>query len=253
MKHLMILHRLCLSLSALLLFSSPLLAQTRDSSRFYIDVGGHALFPHASASSGEINELSPGLNTGAGLTAAFGTLVGRGFSTELEWGYQRAGVGDPDENLLSTLDPSGIVDFGGPVPDPVAPFPLPFSLKIDGDIQAQSLMANLYYRHPSWRLSPYAGFGAGVFFYDAKIDTQLDIDLEGLFGDFPGGGDLGEGLPPLRTTLRQEERRFGFQLMTGLSFRLRPQVELRIGYRYRSGREGPINSDQLEGGIRFRF
>ena len=189
------------------------------------------------------------------MTAAFGTLVGQGFSTELEWGYQRAGAGDPDENLLSTLDPSGIVDFGGSVLDPVAPFPLPlpFSLKIDGDIQVQSLMANLYYRHSSWRLSPYAGFGAGIFFYDAKIDTQLDIDLGGIFGDFLSGGDLDEVLPPLRTTLRQKERRFGFQLMTGLSFRLRPRVELRVGYRYRSGRDGPFNSDQVEGGIRFRF
>ena len=252
MEHPMNLHRLFF-LSALLLFSSPLLAQTRDNSRFYIDVGGHALFPHASTSLGEISDLSPGLNTGAGLTAVFGTVVGRGFSTELEWGYQRVGVGDPNENLLSTSDLIGIVDFGGPVLDPSPPSPLPFSLKIDGDIQAQSLIANLHYRHPSWRLSPYAGFGAGIFFYDAMIDTQLDIDLEGLFGDFPSDGDLDVVLPPLTTTLRQKERRFGFQVMTGLSFRLRPRVELRIGYRYRSGRDGPFNSDQVEGGIRFRF
>lgn len=57
----------------------------------------------------------------------------------------------------------------------------------------------------------------------------------------------------MTTTLRQEERRFGFQLMTGLSLRVLPRVELRAGYRYRSGREGPVNSDQVEGGVRFRF
>ena len=243
-------YRFCILSIALLVFSTPLYAQAQDSGRFYVDVSGHALFPHASASSGEINELSPGFDTGAGLTAAFGTLVGRGFSTELEWGYQRAGVGDPDENLLLSAAGTGIIEgFNGPVGD----LPLPFSLKIDGTIQTQSLMANLYYRHPSWRLSPYAGLGAGIFFYDAEIDTQLDIDLEGLFGDFLMGESLEEALPPLTTTLRHAERRFGFQLMTGLSFRVRPRVELRIGYRYRSGRDGPVNSDQVEGGVRFRF
>ncbi|MCY3758584.1 MAG: hypothetical protein OXG96_12755, partial [Acidobacteria bacterium] len=137
MEHLMNLHRLCLSLSAILLFSGPLLAQTRDSTRFYIDVSGHALFPHASTSLGDINELSPGLNTGAGLTAAFGTLVGRGFSTELEWGYQRVGVGDPDEDLLSTSVTGAIIDFDGAAPGSSPSFSLPFSLKINGDIQTQ--------------------------------------------------------------------------------------------------------------------
>ena len=250
MEHLMNLHRLCLSLSAILLFSGPLLAQTRDSTRFYIDVSGHALFPHASTSLGDINELSPGLNTGAGLTAAFGTLVGRGFSTELEWGYQRVGVGDPDENLLASAVGTGLIPG---LDDSLGDIPLPFSLKIDGEVATRSLMANLYYRHPSWRLSPYAGLGAGIFFYDTEIDTRLDLDLEALFGDLPIGGDPEEVPPPLTTTLRQEERRFGFQLMTGLSFRVWPRVELRIGYRYRSGRDGPVNSDQVEGGVRFRF
>ena len=41
--------------------------------------------------------------------------------------------------------------------------------------------------------------------------------------------------------------------MTGFSFPIRPIIERRIGYRYRSGRDGPINSDQVEGGVRFRF
>ena len=242
-------YRFCIVSIALLVLSTPLIAQTRHSSHFYIDVTGHALFPHASTPSGDINVLSPRFDTGAGLTAAFGTLVGRGFSTEIEWGYQQAGIGDPDENLLPSLAGTGIIEgFDGPVGD----IPLPFSLMIDGDIQTQSLMANLHYRHPSWRLSPYAGFGAGIFFYDATVETRLDIDLEGLFGDFP----IDEGgleLPPLTATIREEERRFGFQLMTGLSLRIRPSIELRIGYRYRSVRDGPVDSDQVEGGVRFRF
>ena len=89
--------------------------------------------------------------------------------------------------------------------------------------------------------------------YGLSIDTRLDIDLEGLFGNLLPGEDLDEALPPLTTTLRQEERRFGFQLMTGLSLRVLQRVELRAGYRYRSGRDGPVNSDQVEGGVRFRF
>lgn len=243
-------NRFCIASIALLVFSTPLAGQAPDSDRFYVDVSGHALFPHASTPSGEINVLSPRFDTGAGLTAAFGTLVGRGFSTEIEWGFQGAGIDDPDENLL--MSPGFTAMIPG-FETPIGDSPLPFSLKIDGDIQAHSVMANLYYRHPSWRLSPYGGLGAGILFYDAKIDTQLDIDLEGLFGDLLIGGGPDDLLPPLTTTIRQEERRFGFQLMGGLSVRVQPRVELRVGYRYRSGREGPINSDQLEGGIRFRF
>lgn len=244
------LYRCCIVSIALIVFSTPLAAQAQASSRFYFDVSGHALFPHASTSSGEINGLSPPFDTGAGMTASFGTFVGRGFSTELEWGYQRAGVGDPDENLLASAVGTGLIPG---LDDSLGDIPLPFSLKIDGEVKTRSLMANLYYRHPGWRLSPYAGLGAGIFFYDTEIDTRLDIDLEALFGDLPIGGDPEEVPPPLTTTLRQEERRFGFQLMTGLSFRVWPRVELRIGYRYRSGRDGPVNSDQVEGGIRFRF
>ena len=36
----------------------------------------------------------------------------------------------------------------------------------------------------------------------------------------------------LATTASRQQRRFGYQLMTGLSCRLRTDVELRIGYRY---------------------
>ena len=234
----------CLALGAVVMFSCPLAAQTRDNGRFYVEVTGHALFPHAaSIPTGDIGVQSPGFNTGAGLTAGFGAFVGQGFSTELEWGYQRAGIGDPDENLLLSAGGAGFIDFGGI--DWTGAVPLPFSLRIDGEIRAQSLMGNLYYRHPSWRISPYAGFGAGIVFYDARIDTQLEL--------LPSGESLEEGLPPLTTNVRSEERRFVHQLMTGLSLRLYPRVEMRIGYRYRSGRDGPFNSDQVEGGVRFRF
>lgn len=254
--------KFCLLLSAILVFTSPLAAQTQNNSRFYVDVTGHALFPHAASINGPPGQViswrnstfsgvapsvvydtvvpMPGLNTGAGLTAAFGALVGRGFSTEVEWGYQRAGIGDPDENfLLSAGGTGGFGEFNGDIPLPS------ISSRIDGDIHIQSLMVNLYYRHPSWRISPYAGFGAGGLFYNTRVNTRLEIDLEGLLDDLP--------INESGLEIRNEERRFGFQLMTGLSFRLRQRVELRVGYRYRSGRTGPVNSDQVEGGVRFRF
>lgn len=231
----------CLALSAVLVFASPLAAQTQNNSRFYADVAGHALFPHAARVAPGADVPTPGLDTGAGLTAAFGARVGRGFSTELEWGYQRAGIGDPDENFL--LSAGGTVGFGeefnGDIPLP------PISTKTDGNIRIQSLMVNLCYRHPSWRISPYAGFGAGGLFYDTRINTRFEIDAEGLLDDLP---TIESGLE-----IRSEQHRFGFQLMAGLSFRLRQRVELRVGYRYRSGRTGPVNSDQVEGGVRFRF
>ena len=39
----------------------------------------------------------------------------------------------------------------------------------------------------------------------------------------------------------------------GLSVRVYKRVEFRFGYRFRSSRGGPIDADQIESGIRFRF
>ena len=248
--------RCCLTLSAILVFSNLLGAQTLDHSGFYIDFTGHTIFPHAPASQPDTTELTAGLKTGAGLTAAFGYGFEGGFSTEVEWGFQRVGIGNPEENLLPSA--GGFPDvpstgFLAGIDEDSAVGAFPFSVQIDGKIQTQSLMANLYYRHPAWRVSPYAGFGAGTFFYDGTVETRFDIDPAAFLGD----DQLHEGLVttslPLTATLQREERRFAYQFMIGLSFRLRQRVELRFGYRYRSGRAGPINADQVEGGVRFRF
>ena len=150
-------------MSALLIFSNLLGAQTPDNSGFYLDVTGHALFPHATADPTTIAGQSAGLDTGAGLTAALGYTFRGGFSAEVEWGFQQVGIGNPDENFSLSAGgfflgipsirgiPSigtvgGILDDEGSVDN----F-LPFSFQIDGEIQIQSLMANLSYRHPAWR------------------------------------------------------------------------------------------------------
>ena len=260
------LFRCCLTLSTLLVFSNLLGAQTLGNSGFYIDFTGHALFPHAPTPQANNTGLTAGLDTGAGLTAAFGYVFEGGFSTEVEWGFQQVGIGNPKENGVPSAGVfAGIPSVGvlaGFDEDPtVVPFPFedpafvpfPFSVQIDGEIQTQSLMANLYYRHPAWRVSPYAGFGAGTFFYDGTVETRLETDPAAFFGDARIAVGLETTSLPLTTMIQSEERRFAYQLMAGLSFRVRQRVELRIGYRFRSGRSGPINSDQVEGGVRFRF
>ena len=63
------------------------------------------------------------------------------------------------------------------------------------------------------------------------------------------------GFPPepLRTTVAYEDSRFAYQIMAGLSTRVSPRVEFHFGYRFRSSRGAPIDADQIEAGIRFRF
>ena len=41
--------------------------------------------------------------------------------------------------------------------------------------------------------------------------------------------------------------------MGGLSVRVYKRVEFRFGYRFRSSRGEPIDADQIEAGVRFRF
>ena len=61
------------------------------------------------------------------------------------------------------------------------------------------------------------------------------------------------GLPGGPLTVTYEDSRFAYQIMGGLSVRVYKRVEFRFGYRFRSSRGGPIDADQIESGIRFRF
>ena len=81
-------YRHWLASTLLLAASIPLAAQIPDPTdqarpdRFYIDVAGHALFPHAPPSQGDTLEPTPGFKTGGGVTTAFGYHIRAGFSTE---------------------------------------------------------------------------------------------------------------------------------------------------------------------------
>ena len=72
---------------ALLLPYSPLSAQETEDSQFYLDFAGSAIFPYDPR-----GQSGYGFEAGHGITAAFGYAFKEGFSTEIEWGYQRISI-----------------------------------------------------------------------------------------------------------------------------------------------------------------
>ena len=94
------LHRYCLTLLVVLPWYSPLSAQDADKDgEFFVGFAGSAVFPYdPKVQSGPGGE---GVNfkAGGGFTAAFGYAFKEGFSTEMEWGYQKVGIGNPIGNL----------------------------------------------------------------------------------------------------------------------------------------------------------
>ena len=89
------LRRYFFTLLVVLPLSSPLSAQeTEEDDKFYLDFAGSAVFPYNPK-----GQLGHGVKAGAGLTAAFGYAFKEGFSTEIEWGHQKVGIGNPTGNL----------------------------------------------------------------------------------------------------------------------------------------------------------
>ena len=242
------LRRYFFTLLVVLPLSSPLSAQeTDEDDKFYLDFAGSAVFPYNPK-----GQLGHGVKAGAGLTAAFGYAFKEGFSTEIEWGHQKVGIGNPTGNL-SQVTIGGFVS--GDFTPPFAPPSI--TIEIDGEIKTQSLMGNFYYRYPKWRVSPYAGFGLGAFFHDGAVTRTVTFEYDvppGVIG--PSDIIIGPGGIPtevLNTTVAYEDSRFAYQIMVGLSVRVSPLLEFHTGYRFRSSRGGPIDADQIESGIRFRF
>ena len=250
------LHRYCLTLLVVLPWYSPLSAQDADKDgEFFVGFAGSAVFPYDPK--GRSGTGGEGINfkAGGGFTAAFGYAFKEGFSTEMEWGYQKVGIGNPIGNLSQA---SGWQAHAGRVGGVIFEgFELPFpsiTIESDGEIKTHSLMGNVYYRYPKWRVSPYAGFGLGAFFHDRTVTSTITSDI-GL--SFLGFRTLLGDLPPVfaggATTFTDEDSRFSYQIMGGLSARVSPRVEFHFGYRFRSSRGAPIDADQIEAGIRFRF
>ena len=235
---------------------SPLSAQGADEDgRFYLGFAGSAVFPYdPKVQTGVPGSWTNNFKVGAGLTAAFGYAFKEGFSTEMEWGYQKIRTDNPIENLSQDISLGGFSGFGGSE----GPSPS-ITIENNGEMKTQSLMGNVYYRYPKWRVSPYAGFGLGAFFHDGMITSTVTIE-----NLFPPGGILPdvpiiELLPPdfltepLKTTDVYDDSRFAYQVMAGLSAQVSTLVEFRFGYRFRSSRGEPIDADQIEAGVRFRF
>ena len=233
--------RCFLALLVVLLLSGPLRAQAPDEDgRFYLGFAGSAVFPYDP----KTTIAGPGLEAGAGFTSAFGYTFKEGFSTEVEWGYQKVGIGDSFGfgGAIGAGVPSASLTESG--------YFLPaLTVKIGGEIKTQSLMGNFYYRYPKWRVSPYVGFGIGAFFHDGVVTSTVSIEP----GPLPPY-ELFLDLPTESLTVTTyEDSRFAYQIMAGLSARASRRVEFRFGYRFRSSRGEPIDADQIEVGVRFRF
>ena len=143
---------------------SPLGAQDVDKGEFYLKFAGSAVFPYDPVGPLAPGDVGDGLKVGAGFTAAFGYAFKEGFSTKMEWGYQKVGIDQLPETFFPETFFQGIpsrIDVGGIAGPEDFPFPsrsiVDITFKIDGKIKTQSLMGNVYYRYPKWRVSPYAG------------------------------------------------------------------------------------------------
>ena len=228
--------RYFLTLFVVLSSYSPLSAQDADKDgEFFVGFAGSAVFPYDPKGLSGIGGEGINFKAGGGFTAAFGYAFKEGFSTEIEWGYQKVSIGPPTGQTIGVIV-GDFTEFGIP------------PITIDGAIKTQSLMGNVYYRYPKWRVSPYAGFGLGAFFHDRTVTSTISFEPfphlpDELFLGFPGG--------PLIVTY--EDSRFAYQIMGGLSVRVYKRVEFRFGYRFRSSRGEPIDADQIEAGVRFRF
>lgn len=234
------------------LWHSPLNAQAPDEDgRFYLGFAGSAVFPYdPKAIAGR------GLKAGAGFTAAFGYAFKEGFSTEIEWGYQKVGIGDPSGSGGGVVGDFSCV-LGDETNHCKGFLPVP-AVKIDGEIKTPSLMGNFYYRYPKWRVSPYVGFGLGAFFHN-RIVTSTFTERNPFPNNIIPASRYDEPRPPsalsdqLSLTVAHKNSRFAYQIMGGLSVRASQLVEFRLGYRFRSSRGAPIDADLIEAGIRFRF
>ena len=122
-------------------------------------------------------------------------------------------------------------------------------------------MGNVHYRYPKWRVGPYVGVGFGAFFHDRTVTSTLTVTVEDTGILFLEIFRLVDGLPTTITegttvtthTFTDEDSRFAYQIMGGLSAQISQHVEFHFGYRFRSSRGEPIDSDQIESGLRFRF
>ena len=259
--------RYFLTLFVVLFWYSPLSAQqTDEDGQFYLGFAGSAVFPYDPKDQPDARAEGINFEAGAGFTAAFGYAFKEGFSTEIEWGYQKAGVSGPNADLSPNIDLGGSIGAIGGFEDfhlPLIPFPA-ITIESDGAMKTQSLMGNVYYRYPKWRVSPYVGFGLGAFFHDGSFTSTFTIENDLLVGIpniiIPGfenvpppGSGIFIGPDSLETTVTYDDSRFAYQIMVGLSARASQLVEFRLGYRFRSSRGEPIDTDQIEVGLRFRF
>ena len=176
-------HRYFPTLLVILLWCAPLGAQeTGEEGWFYLDLTGSAVFSYDPRIPSDAGVAGPGYEVGTGFTAAFGYGFKEGFSTEMEWGYRKVGVGNSAENLLQDIDLEGFTDFPGLVGGlaDFSGFQLPsIGIEIDGELETQSLMGNAYYRYPEWRVRSLCRIRlVGTFFHDGAFTSTFTVGNE---------------------------------------------------------------------------
>lgn len=107
------------------------------------------------------------------------------------------------------------------------------STKLDGDIETKSLLVNAIHSfNNSEALSPYVGYGVGVAFHEATLDSHED---------------------GAQTT-------FAYQFRTGINLKLNHHIDLLAGYRFFTTDKADfgfflvdVTTHSLEAGIRYNF
>jgi len=83
--------------------------------------------------------------------------------------------------------------------------------EVDGDFNANNLMANLVFRYPEGKIHPYAGFGLGWSFGNIEAQGQ-DEEVAWVFDE--------------------DDNAFAWQLLAGVNFEITPQWSADLGYKY---------------------
>ncbi|MYB89410.1 MAG: porin family protein [Proteobacteria bacterium] len=181
-------------------------------------------------------------DTGFKLEGVVGYEIGSSLRIELELFYSEADVDKQAYSDISTVTPLGPVSLPGERETPVS-----------GSIKQLGAMVNLWYDidlGSKW--TPYVGVGAGVIevdFGDVKYDenalAQHISDSLHIAGAQQAAQQAGVPFDLARVSLPQlppgfvpavstTDTVFAYQAAAGVSYQLRDNVALRLGYRYQT-------------------
>ena len=149
------------------------------------------------------------MDTGYGVTLAFGYGANPGISAEIEAGYRTTDIsGVENVKVKFHNGPENSIPGGSPA---------------KGDLDTLSFMGNGYYTFNTKVFRPYVGVGIGLAQHKATIPEQVLRTSE---GDF------------LVSRYSGDDVVFAYQFMVGLNWTFTDNTEARAGYRYFSTKDG---------------